>query len=93
MIYREALVARELNPELGDTDDVVTKAINFIKIRLSKSRIFQKLCAEMNAEHQSLLFYCSSRWLLLGKFLNESTSWWMNFKLFCNEKKKISVIA
>ena len=29
--------------------------------------MFEKLCAEMNAEHRSLLFYCSSRWLSLGK--------------------------
>ena len=67
MIHREVSVVRELSPELGDTDDVVTKVIIFIKIRPSKSRIFQKLCAEMNAEHRSLLFYCSSRWLLPGK--------------------------
>ena len=67
MIHREALVARELSPELGATVEIVTKVINFIKTRPSKSRVFEKLCAEMNAEHRSLLFYCSSRWLLLGK--------------------------
>ena len=67
MIHRERLVLRELSPELGDKDDVVTKVINFIKTQPSKSRVFQELCAEMNAEHGSLLFYCSSRWLSLGK--------------------------
>ena len=41
--------------------------MNFIKARPSKSRVFQELCAEMNAEHGSLLFYCLSRWLSLGK--------------------------
>ena len=67
MIHREALVVRELGPELGDKDDVVTKVMNFIKTRPSKSRVFQELCAEMNAEHGNLLLYCSSRWLSLGK--------------------------
>ena len=67
MIHREALVARELSSELGDIVDVVTKVMNFIKARPSKSRVFQKLCPEMNAEHRSLLFYCWSRWLSLGK--------------------------
>ena len=67
MIHREALVAREQSPELGATVEIVTKVINFIKTRPSKSRVFEKLCAEMNAEHRSLLFYCSSRWLSLGK--------------------------
>ena len=67
MIHREALVARELCPELGATVEIITKVINFIKTRPLKSRMFEKLCAEMNAEHRSLLFYCSSRWLSLGK--------------------------
>ena len=67
MIHREALVARELSPELGAAVEIVTKVINFIKTRPLKSRIFEKLCADMNAEHRSLLFYCSSRWLSLGK--------------------------
>ena len=44
MIHREMLVAGELNPELGDTVEVVvTKVINFIKTRPSKSRVFQEL--------------------------------------------------
>ena len=67
MIHREALVARELSPELGAKVEIVTKVINFIKTRPSKSRVFEKLCAEMNAKHRSLLFYYSSRWLSLGK--------------------------
>ena len=67
MIHREALMARELSPELGATVEIVTKVINFIKTRPSKSKVFKKLCAEMSAEHRSLLFYCSSRWLSLGK--------------------------
>ena len=45
------LADRELSPELGHTVEVVTKIINCIKIRSLKSRVFEKLCAEMNAEH------------------------------------------
>ena len=52
MIHQEALVARELSLELGATVEIVTKVINFIKTRPSKSRVFEKLCAEMNAEHR-----------------------------------------
>ena len=54
-------MARELIPELGATVEIVTKLINFIKTRPLKSKVFEKLCAEINAEHRSLLFYCSSR--------------------------------
>ena len=82
MIHREALVARELSPELGETVEVITKIINYIKTRPSKSRVFQRLCADTNAEHRSLLFYCSCRWLHLENPLNESTSRWMNLKDF-----------
>ena len=67
IIHREALVARELSPELGETVEVITKIINYIKTRPSKSRVYQRLCADTNAEHRSLLFHCSSRWLSLGK--------------------------
>ena len=74
MIHRKASVARKLSPELGDTVDVDTKFINFIKTRPSKSRVFQKLCAEINAKHRSLLFYCLSKWLSLENPLKESTS-------------------
>ena len=67
IIHREALVARELSPELCETVEVITKIINYIKTRPSKSRVYQRLCADTNAEHRSLLFHCSSRWLSLGK--------------------------
>ena len=67
MIDRGTLVACELSLELGATVEIATKVINFIKIRPLKSKVFEKLCAEMNAKHRSLLFYCLSMWLSLGK--------------------------
>ena len=65
MIHREALVARDMSPKLGAKVEIVTKVINFMKTRSLKSKVFVKLCAKMNAEYRSLLFYCSSRWLSL----------------------------
>ena len=44
-------MARELSPDLGATVKIVTKLINVIKTRPLKSKVFEKLCAEMNAEH------------------------------------------
>ena len=85
MIHCEAFVARELSPELGETVEVITKIIYYIKTRPSKSKVFQKLCADTNAEHRNLLFYCLSRWLLLRK-----SFWWMNLKIFCYQKIIIS---
>ena len=81
-IHRETLVAQELSPEFGGTLEVVTKVINFIKTRPSKSRAFQKLCAKMNAENRSLLFFVRSSGFHLDNPFNESASWSMNFKLY-----------
>ena len=50
-----------MSPDLGATADIVTKLINLTKTWPLKSKVFEKLCAEMNAEHRSLLFFCSSR--------------------------------
>ena len=47
----KALVNREISPEIRLTVKVFMKIINFIKKWPLKSRIFEKLCAEMNAEH------------------------------------------
>ena len=44
MIQRETLVARELSPELGETVEVITKIITYIKTRPSKSSVSKTLC-------------------------------------------------
>ena len=80
-------MACELSSELGATVEIVTKVINFIKTWPSKSRVFEKLCAEMNAEHRSLLFYCSSRWLLLEKSFERVYKLLDEFHAFLQQEK------
>ena len=84
-VHCEALVGRELSTKLGHLVEVVIKVINFIKIRPLKSRVFEKLCAEINAEHRTLLFYCSPRWLLFGKSF-ERVYKLVDELLFCSKK-------
>jgi hypothetical protein len=62
-IHRESLATKELFPELSEVKDTVIKSVNYIKIHLLKSRLFAKLCEEMGAQYQSILFYCVSHWL------------------------------
>ncbi|GFT41415.1 protein FAM200A [Trichonephila clavipes] len=69
MIYREALVSKEMSPGLNIVLMTVVTVVNYIKMRLLKSRIFSGLCKDMGAAHSSLLFYCEARWLSRGKFL------------------------
>ena len=49
-------------------EDVVT-TVNFIKARPLKARLFQRLCDELGADYNNLLFYCNARWLPKGKVL------------------------
>jgi hypothetical protein len=61
VIHREALVAEELCPELSEVIDRAIRTVNYIKIRPLKSRLFAELFEEMEAQYQSLLFYCNSQ--------------------------------
>ena len=49
--------------------EVVVKTVNFIKARPLKARLFQRLCDELGAHYNNLLFYCTARWLSKGKVL------------------------
>ena len=44
--------------------------MNYIKSRPLKSRLFSQLCAEMGADHQSLILHTEVRWLSRGKVLS-----------------------
>ena len=69
LIQREALVSQQLSGDLNRVLKAVVKTVNFIKARPLKARVFQRLCGELGAEHNNLLFYCNARWLSKGKVL------------------------
>ena len=69
LIHREALASQQLSGDLNGVLEVVVKTVNFIKARPLKARLFQRLCDELGAEHNNLLFYCNARRLSKGKVL------------------------
>ena len=69
MIHREALASQQLSGDRNRVFEVVVKTVNFIKARPLKAQLFLRLCDELGAEHNKLLFYCNSRWLSIGKVL------------------------
>ncbi|CAK1595799.1 unnamed protein product [Parnassius mnemosyne] len=69
VIYREALAAKKITPELNFVMDIIIKVVNYIKTRPVKARFFHKLCEELGAEHTSLIYYCNSSWLSKGNVL------------------------
>ncbi|KAL4120074.1 hypothetical protein QTP88_012813 [Uroleucon formosanum] len=56
-LHREALVAKSLASDLQNILDQVVKIINFIKSRPLKSRLFEKICEEMDADYSRLILY------------------------------------
>ncbi|XP_067137835.1 zinc finger BED domain-containing protein 5-like [Centruroides vittatus] len=62
-LHREALMAKSLPDELLSVLQEVVKIVNYIKSRPLNSRLFNAVCQEMEADHQSLLFHTELRWL------------------------------
>ncbi|XP_071054694.1 zinc finger BED domain-containing protein 5-like [Onthophagus taurus] len=69
MIHREAVVSKNMPPNLMSVLDTGVKIINFIKACPLNSRIFAHICKEMGSEHQHLLLHTEVRWLLRGRVL------------------------
>ena len=68
-IQREALASQQLSGDLNGVLKAVVKTVNFIEAKPLKARLFQRLCDELGAEHNNLLFYCNAKWLSKGKVL------------------------
>ncbi|KAK3918372.1 General transcription factor II-I repeat domain-containing protein 2A [Frankliniella fusca] len=69
IIHREALCSKVVR--LKSVMDVVTKTINFIRVKGQglNRREFQTLMKDMEMEHTDLPFYTEVRWLSCGKTL------------------------
>lgn len=70
VLHREALASKKLSPALNETLKNAVHIINNVKARPLHSRIFSKICAEMNSDHRTLLLHAEVRWLSRGRGLN-----------------------
>ncbi|XP_067932634.1 SCAN domain-containing protein 3-like [Watersipora subatra] len=68
-IHRQALAAKPLLKRLQEHLSSVIKVVNFIKGSALQTRLFHKLCKDMDAVHSSLLFHTKVRWLSNGNML------------------------
>lgn len=67
IIHQEVLCKSVL--KMNHAVDVVTKTVNFIRIRALNHRQFVSLLEESETEHRDIGFHTAVRWLSLGKVL------------------------
>jgi hypothetical protein len=63
-------MSKSLENELQKVFDDVIKMVNFIKGKPLHSRIFKRLCENMDKENTSLILYTEIRWLGRGRVFN-----------------------
>ena len=66
----------------------VINSVNFVKASALNSRLFSKLCNELDASNNVLLFHTEVRWLLRGKVLKRVFNLRDELKQFFNQKAK-----
>ncbi|XP_063243089.1 SCAN domain-containing protein 3-like [Bacillus rossius redtenbacheri] len=87
ILHRQALASKTLPKCLNDTMKLAIKVVNVIKSSALNSRLFKKLCTEMDSNHENLLFHTEVRWLSKGNMLERLYELRGEIELFLGEKK------
>ena len=56
MIYKAALVSKNIPKRLHEHLSVVIKVVNYVKSSVLNPRLFSKLCKDMDANNTALLY-------------------------------------
>jgi hypothetical protein len=88
MIHRQILATKTLPQELQEVMKNVVSSVNFVKASALNSRLFSKLCNELDASNNVLLFHTEVRWLSRGKVLKRVFDRCDERKQFFNQKAK-----
>ena len=92
VIHREALAARTLPVELVNSLNSVIEIINFMKAGALTTRLFAKLCHDVGADHEVLLFHINVRWLSKGNMLERFYELKDEVKLFWKIRKSLTCL-
>ena len=88
MIHRQVLATKTLPQEFQDIMKSVVSVVNFVKTSASNSRLFSKLCSELGASNNVLLFHTDVRWLSRSKVLTHVFDLCDELKTFSYQKSK-----
>ncbi|XP_067138049.1 protein FAM200C-like [Centruroides vittatus] len=90
-IHRRASAAKTLPECSAITMKTAIKVVNFIKRSVLNTRLFKKLCCDMNSEHKTLLFHTEARWLSEGNMLSRELR--EEVKLFLSNKENKELLS
>ncbi|XP_067940169.1 zinc finger BED domain-containing protein 5-like [Watersipora subatra] len=68
-VRREVLAARTLPQSMNDHLTTAIKAVNYIERSALNTRLFNKICKDVNASHLSVLVHTKVKWLSKGNML------------------------
>ena len=88
MIHKAALVSKTIPKRLHEHMSVVTKVVNYVKSSALNTRLFSKLCKDMDADHAALLYQTQVCWLSKGNMLSHIFELREEVKLFSVAKQK-----
>ncbi|XP_066952485.1 protein FAM200C-like [Macrobrachium rosenbergii] len=87
MIHRQALVVKNLEPEVEAVLNDVVKIVNVVKGHALNTRMFRDLCEDGEAEYSTLLFHTKVRWLSRGNVLNRVWVLKTELEMFLTDQK------
>ena len=88
MIHKAALVSKTIPKRLHEHMSVVIKVVNYVKSSALNTRLFSKLCKDMDADHTALLYQTQVRWLSKRNMLSRIFELREEVKLFLVAKLK-----
>nr|XP_039272297.1 protein ZBED8-like [Styela clava] len=88
MIHKAALVSKTIPKRLHEHLSVVIKLVNYVKSSALSTRLFRKLCKDMDADHTTLLYHTQVRWLSKGNMLSRIFELKEEVKLFLVAQQK-----
>ena len=88
MIQKAALVSKTTPKRLHEHMSVVIKVVNYVKSSALNTRLFSKLCKDMDANHTALSYHTQVRWLSKGNMLSRIFELREEVKLFLVAKQK-----
>ena len=83
MLHRQVLASKTLPNALQKVFDEMIQIVNFIKAGALNSRLFKKLCMDLDSEHLVLLYHTQTRWLSKGNVTRRFFELKDKLKEFC----------